>query len=73
MPHGTIRAATLKTILLEEGALFYGMPRRRQVVEFDGELRKLTLESIRGAREMIAAGQTPPARFKASPPWNPRN
>ena len=50
---------------VEEGALFYGMPRRRQIVEFDGELRRLTLETIRGAREMIAAGQTPPARFSA--------
>ena len=50
---------------VEEGALFYGMPRRRQVVEFDGELRKLTLETIRGAREMIAAGQPPPAKFEA--------
>ncbi|MDR1422990.1 MAG: CRISPR-associated protein Cas4 [Azoarcus sp.] len=50
---------------VEKGALFYGTPRRRQVVEFDGVLRNLTLETIRGAREMIAAGQTPPAKFKA--------
>jgi CRISPR-associated exonuclease Cas4 len=50
---------------IEEGALFYGTPRRRQVVEFDGELRKLTLDAIRGAREMIAAGHTPPAKFEA--------
>jgi CRISPR-associated exonuclease Cas4 len=50
---------------VEKGALFYGTPRRRQVVEFDDELRNLTLETIRGAREMIAAGQTPPAKFEA--------
>jgi CRISPR-associated exonuclease Cas4 len=50
---------------VEEGALFYGKPRRRQVVEFDSELRKLTLETIRGVREMIAAGHTPPAKFEA--------
>jgi CRISPR-associated exonuclease Cas4 len=50
---------------VEEGALFYGMPRRRQVVEFDGELRKLTLGTICGAREMIAAGRTPLAKFEA--------
>jgi CRISPR-associated exonuclease Cas4 len=50
---------------VEKGALFYGMPRRRQVVEFDDELRNLTLETIRGAREMIAAGRTPAAAFEA--------
>jgi CRISPR-associated exonuclease Cas4 len=50
---------------VEKGALFYGMPLRRQVVEFDGELRKLTLEIIHATRQMIAAGHTPPAKFKA--------
>jgi CRISPR-associated exonuclease Cas4 len=50
---------------VEKGALFYGMPRRRQAVEFDGALRDLTLETIRGAREMIAAGRTPPAKYEA--------
>jgi CRISPR-associated exonuclease Cas4 len=50
---------------IEEGALFYGASRRRQVVEFDGELRRLTLDAIRDAREMIATGRTPSAKFEA--------
>jgi CRISPR-associated exonuclease Cas4 len=47
-----------------EGALFYGTPRRRQVVDFDATLRDLTMETIRGAREMFAAGRTPKASFE---------
>jgi CRISPR-associated exonuclease Cas4 len=50
---------------VEKGALFYGTPRRRQAIEFDDALRNLTLETIRGAREMIASGKTPPAKFEA--------
>jgi CRISPR-associated exonuclease Cas4 len=48
---------------LEEGALFYGMPRRRQVVAFDDALRKLTLETILGVREMFSAERTPRAEY----------
>jgi CRISPR-associated exonuclease Cas4 len=50
---------------VEEGALFYGLPRRRKTIEFDDALRNLTLEIIRGAREMFTAGCTPPAKFEA--------
>jgi CRISPR-associated exonuclease Cas4 len=46
-----------------EGALFYGLPRRRHVVAFDAALRNLTLEVIHGARELFTTGRTPPATF----------
>jgi CRISPR-associated exonuclease Cas4 len=49
---------------VEEGALFYGMPRRRTVVAFDDALRQLTLEVIRATREMIGAGRTPLATYE---------
>ncbi|AVR89903.1 CRISPR-associated protein Cas4 [Thauera aromatica] len=48
-----------------EGALFYGTPRRRQVVVFDDALRSLTLAVIRDTRIMIAAGRTPTATYDA--------
>jgi CRISPR-associated exonuclease Cas4 len=47
-----------------EGALFYGMTRRRQVVAFDDELRKLTEDVAQAARAMIAANRTPPPEAK---------
>lgn len=43
-----------------EGALFYGMTRRRQTVAFDAGLRGLTAETAAAARANIAAGRTPP-------------
>lgn len=46
-----------------EGALFYGTTRRRQVVSFDTELRRLTLATIHATREMLAAGHTPLATY----------
>lgn len=48
---------------LEEGALFYGLPRRRHVVAFDAALRNLTLEVIHATHELFAKGFTPPAKF----------
>ena len=47
-----------------EGALFYGEPRRRTSVAFDGELRALTAEVAAEARAMIAAGRTPPPVYE---------
>lgn len=43
-----------------EGALFYGVTRRRQPVAFDAGLRALTTEVAASARAMIASGLTPP-------------
>ena len=42
-----------------EGALFYGMTRRRQTVAFDAALRVLTAKTAAAARASIAAGCTP--------------
>ncbi len=42
-----------------EGALFYGMTRRRLIVAMDAELRQLTRNTAEAARAMIAANTTP--------------
>lgn len=46
-------------IEIEEGALFYGQPRRRQVIAFDAALRALTETVAAATRDLIAAGHTP--------------
>ena len=43
-----------------EGAMFYGMTRRRLPVAFDAGLRELTARVASEARAMLAAGRTPP-------------
>jgi CRISPR-associated exonuclease Cas4 len=43
-----------------EGALFYGITRRRTNVTFDSELRALTARVARDARANVAALRTPP-------------
>ena len=47
-------------VVIPEGALFYGQTRRRQRVAFDPALRQLTTDTANAARNMIAAGHTPP-------------
>jgi CRISPR-associated exonuclease Cas4 len=49
-----------------EGALFYGDTKRRVVVAFDPELRRLTEETVLAFGALVAAGRTPPAVWKAS-------
>lgn len=49
-----------------EGALFYAETRRRVVVPFDGELRRLTEATAASLREIFAHGRTPPAEYRAS-------
>lgn len=46
-----------------KGAIFYGQPRRRTQVEFDGELRSKVAELCERARDMIETGAIPPPRF----------
>lgn len=46
-----------------EGALFYGVTRRRVTVHFDQQLRDLTLMVAEQARANIAQGITPPPVF----------
>lgn len=48
---------------ITEGALFYGETRRRLVVAFDDELRRLTLSTIEAVRDLFASGRTPPAIY----------
>lgn len=47
-----------------EGALFYGQPRRRTRVVFDGELRALVERSAARLHELVSAGITPPAVYE---------
>ncbi|HEV2365242.1 MAG TPA: CRISPR-associated protein Cas4 [Caulobacteraceae bacterium] len=49
-----------------EGALFYGLTRRRTVVAFDENLRRLTAETAVAARDTIVCGRTPPPIFTAA-------
>ena len=48
-----------------EGALYYGKTRRRLVVSFDCELRRLTHDAVAATREMICSGKTPLATYEA--------
>ncbi|NMG67961.1 CRISPR-associated protein Cas4 [Azoarcus indigens] len=52
-------------VAVAEGALFYGQPRRREVVAFDEALRTLTQEAISATRAMFHAGRTPLASYDA--------
>ncbi len=49
-----------------EGALFYGMPRRRTLVTFDEDLRALTLRTTHSVRACLADGVTPGAVYEAT-------
>lgn len=44
---------------IPEGALFYGKPRRRSLVQIDADLRALTLETARAVRDCRASGKLP--------------
>jgi CRISPR-associated exonuclease Cas4 len=45
---------------IPEGAIFYGKPRRRQVVTFDESLRKETRQAAMALHAMVRGGETPP-------------
>ena len=47
-----------------EGALFYGVERRRTVVPFDDELRRLTERLTVDTRRMLAEGRIPAAEYE---------
>jgi CRISPR-associated exonuclease Cas4 len=47
-----------------EGALFYAQTRRRVVVPFDTELRRLTEATALALKEVIASGRTPAAVYE---------
>jgi CRISPR-associated exonuclease Cas4 len=48
-----------------EGALYYGETRRRVVVPFDAELRKLTEDTAVAFAALVAEGRTPPPVWRA--------
>jgi CRISPR-associated exonuclease Cas4 len=50
---------------VSQGALFYAETRRRVVVPFDDELRRLTETTAAALREVFALGRTPPAEYSA--------
>ena len=52
-------------VSVTEGALFYGTPRRRQVVAFDDDLRDLTKKTIVQTRDMFMSARTPLASYEA--------
>lgn len=47
-------------VAVPEGALFYAETKRRVVVPFDAELRRLTEETAAATAEVFASGITPP-------------
>jgi CRISPR-associated exonuclease Cas4 len=49
-----------------EGALFYGETKRRLLVPFDAELRRLTEETAATFGALVAQGRTPPPVWRAS-------
>jgi CRISPR-associated exonuclease Cas4 len=50
-------------IEIPEGALFYGLKRRRQSVVFDADLRALTEKTIAQVHELFGRGTTPKAEY----------
>lgn len=46
---------------IAEGALFYGTPRRRQIVALDPILRDITMRAALRLHELLESGVTPPA------------
>lgn len=53
----------MQNVSIPEGALFYGETRRRQNIEFDQQLRDLTLSTIQACRDTVVTGITPIAEF----------
>ena len=47
-------------VTVEQGALYYGRPRRRQAVEIDEPLRRETADAARRLHELFRTGRTPP-------------
>jgi len=48
-----------------EGALYYGIERRRTLVLFDADLRAITQQAADKARTLILSGRTPPPVYDA--------
>lgn len=48
-----------------EGALYYAETKRRQIVPFDADLRRLTEETALAFGALLKEGRTPPAVYRA--------
>ncbi len=48
---------------IHDGALFYGKPRRREVVVFDARLRAVTQTAAEDIHRMMQSGATPPPTY----------
>ena len=48
---------------IPQGALFYGLSKRRQEIAFSPELRQATKNAAESLHHLVQAGVTPPARF----------
>jgi len=51
-------------IEIQDGAIFYGQPRRRQNVEFTPDLRAETETTAEALHQLIQSGKTPPAEYE---------
>jgi len=51
-------------VVVPEGAIYYGKPRRRLVVVLDETLREKTRQTARRLHELNSSGQTPQARYE---------
>lgn len=52
------------SVFVEEGAIFYGQPRRRHPVVFTDRLRQETEAAAQRVRELLQQGITPPAVYE---------
>lgn len=50
-------------VSVPQGAIFYGQPRRRQIVAFDLKLRDETVAVINQVRALLETGKTPRAEY----------
>jgi CRISPR-associated exonuclease Cas4 len=46
------------------GALFYGLPRRRTLVEFTPQLRSIVEQAAARIHELVRSGVTPPGHYE---------
>ena len=54
----------MMSCVITEGALFYGTPRRRQIVALDPSIREQTVTAAFRLHELLESGITPPAVFE---------
>jgi CRISPR-associated exonuclease Cas4 len=48
---------------VQEGGLYYGQKKRRQVIVFDTDLRQITKETAQSLHDLLRSGNTPPPQY----------